>query len=434
MMKLGEGRDATALFEAHHAFTNRVYLEKLLLKYEVDPSKVECQLYDERDNEQYFDWPEFESKGDGVAEMAPVTPFAHELRTKVRAYFEGEAKRRGVPLLEAMKATPERWLEIAGLVAVLCSLLPAFLRGELWACFAAPIAYWIVGVNTFHDGSHHAMSRDWRVNAIATYVGFYFSSPLEWYHQHVIGHHAYPNIPKRDPDLYHNSTMERHTKTLRHKPLHEHQHKTFYPIWVIGTTAMCYLKPLQTASTGYYNRAVAVVQHAQWRWMLHWAGRAGWFFLLHVLPYFVYDSAVTASCVAWIPIFVVSVCFMISSQVNHLSSANIDKSSRDYYAHQVVTGHSFIGNSAIERYLTFLFTGGLSLQIEHHIFPCINHCHLPKIQPIIKAVCKKHNVPYHESSGLPEALSKYVAHMKELSVAEIAEEVGNHILYGDDHH
>jgi hypothetical protein len=25
----------------------------------------------------------------------------------------------------------------------------------------------------------------------ATYFGFWFSSPLEWYHQHVIGHHAY---------------------------------------------------------------------------------------------------------------------------------------------------------------------------------------------------------------------------------------------------
>ncbi len=43
------------------------------------------------------------------------------------------------------------------------------------------------------------------------------------YHQHVIGHHAYANIPKKDPDLYHNGTFERHTKTLRWRPAHAHQ-------------------------------------------------------------------------------------------------------------------------------------------------------------------------------------------------------------------
>jgi delta11-fatty-acid desaturase len=28
MLKLGEGRNATAMFEAHHPFTNRAYLER----------------------------------------------------------------------------------------------------------------------------------------------------------------------------------------------------------------------------------------------------------------------------------------------------------------------------------------------------------------------------------------------------------------------
>ena len=40
MLKLGEGRDASALFEAHHPFTNRKYLERLLQDHEVDPLKV----------------------------------------------------------------------------------------------------------------------------------------------------------------------------------------------------------------------------------------------------------------------------------------------------------------------------------------------------------------------------------------------------------
>lgn len=73
--------------------------------------------------------------------------------------------------------------------------LPAVFRGELWTLLVMPLTYWVFGVNLFHDASHFALSTDWRVNMLATYVGFYFSSPLEWYHQHVIGHHVYTNVP-----------------------------------------------------------------------------------------------------------------------------------------------------------------------------------------------------------------------------------------------
>ena len=141
-------------------------------------------------------------------------------------------------------------LIILGLIFL--STVPAFVSGEVkdinslithffqwWTLIATPITYWIFGVNIFHDASHFALSRNWRVNALGTYVGWWFSSPLEWYHQHVIGHHAYPNIPLRvryicfqflthkDPDLYHNGKMERHTTTLRWRPMHAHQGRTW---------------------------------------------------------------------------------------------------------------------------------------------------------------------------------------------------------------
>ena len=33
--------------------------------------------------------------------------------------------------------------------------------------------------------------------------------------------------------------------------------------------------------------------------------------------------------------------------------------------------------------------GGLNYQIEHHLFPGMNHCHYPTIAPIVRYVCKK---------------------------------------------
>lgn len=407
MLSLGEGRDATALFESHHPFTPRATLENILRKYRIEES-AETKLLDKREQEDLFVWPEYETKDDSP--HAPVTAFAEEVRTKVQSYFEGEAKRRGVPLLEATKATPTRWLEILLYAVIAFSTFPAYIRGEWWSLLATPLTYWVLGVNTFHDGSHFALSRNWRVNAVATYIGWWFSSPLEWYHQHVIGHHAYPNIPERDPDLYHNGKMERHTKTLRWRPLHSHQPRTWLPIWWIGTFAMSYLKPLQMLMTNWYNRSVFVMPLDRKRKLQHVLGRVMVFCLCHVWQFFVF-SPLKAFAFSSVPVGVVSLCFMLSSQVNHLTPENIDVSSRDFYAHQVMTSHTF----AIRDRLSFIFTGGLNFQIEHHLFPTVNHCHLRKIQPIVKQACIKHNVPYHESKTMGEAFSKYLQHMHLLS-------------------
>ncbi|XP_044464795.1 acyl-lipid (9-3)-desaturase-like [Mangifera indica] len=44
------------------------------------------------------------------------------------------------------------------------------------------------------------------------------------------------------------------------------------------------------------------------------------------------------------------------------------------------------------------FHGGLQFQIEHHLFPRLPRCHLRKISPFVKELCKKHNLPYDIAS------------------------------------
>jgi fatty acid desaturase (delta-4 desaturase) len=38
--------------------------------------------------------------------------------------------------------------------------------------------------------------------------------------------------------------------------------------------------------------------------------------------------------------------------------------------------------------------GGLNYQIEHHLFPRIQHSHYPKIAPIVREFCKMKGIPY----------------------------------------
>merc|ERR1712000_214532 len=119
------------------------------------------------------------------------------------------------------------------------------------------------------------------------------------------------------------------------------------------------LKPLQMFFSGRYNKSVAMMEITRGRLLMHWGGRAFTYWMCHIWPFML------------VPVGIVSLCFMLSSQVNHLTPDNIDKYDSDFYKHQVLTGHTF----GVKSYLTFLFTGGLNFQIEHHLFPCVNHCH-----------------------------------------------------------
>lgn len=88
----------------------------------------------------FIERPEYEAKNpDELPAIAPVTPFALELRSRVREYFEREAKSRGVPFIQALKATPARIIQIVLLAAVFLATVPAFLRGEWWTLIATPI-------------------------------------------------------------------------------------------------------------------------------------------------------------------------------------------------------------------------------------------------------------------------------------------------------
>jgi len=77
MLKLGESRDATAMFEAHHPFTSRKRLAAILAEREVPETNSDCVLLDDRDADECFEWPD---SGDGGP---PVSKFARELRSQV---------------------------------------------------------------------------------------------------------------------------------------------------------------------------------------------------------------------------------------------------------------------------------------------------------------------------------------------------------------
>lgn len=60
------------------------------------------------------------------------------------------------------------------------------------------------------------------------------------------------------------------------------------------------------------------------------------------------------------------------------------------------------------------FSGGLSHQIEHHLFPGICHTNYVHIHPIVKNTCKEFGVPYQNESNIAVAFFKMLRHLRSL--------------------
>ena len=115
-----------------------------------------------------------------------------------------------------------------------------------------------------------------------------------------------------------------------------------------------------------------------------------------------------------------SIIFFINSSVSHFHKDSARGQNKNWYIHQVTTSNNF-GSHWPHYYLSI----GLNYQIEHHLFPSVNHCHLRDIQPIVKRLCAKHNIPYHHTGGYKEALMGVYEHLREMGKKPVPQEVQN---------
>ncbi len=88
-------------------------------------------------------------------------------------------------------------------------------------------------------------------------VGFLFATPYAWLHQHVIGHHSFPNIKGKDPDLYHAPRYVRHSSDIRHRYAHLYQAIVFIWTWLVGVPAsLLFGAAWESLTKPSYNRVV----------------------------------------------------------------------------------------------------------------------------------------------------------------------------------
>ena len=406
-LECARNRDATALFESYHALHRDRPLQ-MLKRYEVAPEEAEADgrfLAEKRFGATSFDW-----------EHTLKSAFRADLLACVRHYFVAEQARRQLPsLAAATKAPLRRCLEIWALGLAFGGALVFFVQGNWWALGLTPVLGWLFMVNFWHDALHFALSRFWRLNALLPYVFPWFLSPKLWMHQHVIGHHVFTNDPRRDPDLRAAPRVLRQTPGVAWCPWHAVQQRV--PRLLVLYALVCLLrnaiKDHIMRIQGWFNDTVPLVFGPSWRYRLHIVGRLLVFWSLFVWPFQAF-AFWKALAFALVPSMVLSELFVLFSQVNHITDANLEAAqapSADWYEAQVRASCSYATGS----YLAFLLSGGLNLQIEHHLLPGVNHYHLFRLSPEIRRICAQYHIPYHTFPSLRSALKAHFLCLKRLA-------------------
>lgn len=197
------------------------------------------------------------------------------------------------------------------------------------------------------------------------------------------------------------------------------------------------LLPLKSLATGRIQGATSL--HT-----LSWRGRLGivlhtvlFFLVFWILPYATMRRAKMAAlgleaAPVVMPDLVLRMCGLFTcfqttlgaffgtfTQATHLTEASMEPAARadgrDTWAkRQVETAANFAEASLF----WFVLSGGLNLQIEHHLFPGLSHDALRQLTPVIRRTCKVHGVHFKSYPTFGDLLGDVLAYFARLASEE----------------
>eukprot|EP01125_Pyxidicula_operculata_P022741 TRINITY_DN9543_c0_g1_i1.p1 TRINITY_DN9543_c0_g1~~TRINITY_DN9543_c0_g1_i1.p1 ORF type:complete len:436 (-),score=72.88 TRINITY_DN9543_c0_g1_i1:167-1474(-) len=381
MIYLGVKRDATVLFESSHISPH--VREQILPKMYIGDLEESAQ-------EKYWSWDD---------------PFYNTLKDRVAKYFkDNKITHHDHPYYYA-KILPIifMWLFLAYLACV---------KGYLLAALPCGYFFMQMGISIMHDGNHGATSRNYYVSMITgMFQDIMSASSLVWQHNHNIGHHANTNYDN-DPDAITGYPFIRLSPHKPHLPHHKYQH---YYIWFLycGVTFRWFFADIVELFTKE-SPPVKINDVVITRRYL------ALFVMIKVVSVSIILSIIAYNGLARGILTVLmigagaSLTAALNFAVTHISDIvhfPTDKpQSVDWAKSQVLTS----SNYSVGNLFACLSSGGLNYQIEHHLFPTINHPYYADIAPIVEKTCKEFNVPYRKHENFLGALYQHYLHLYHL--------------------
>ena len=102
-----------------------------------------------------------------------------------------------------------------------------------------------------------------------------------------------------------------------------------------------------------------------------------------------YDHDDASFAIAWL------LCGVLHIQLL-LSHAYMPRFTRDEQRELGWIRYQVIGTQNVDTsWYDGWFHGGLQYQVEHHLFPRVPRHNLPKLTPLVREFCARHNLPYN---------------------------------------
>jgi fatty acid desaturase len=277
-----------------------------------------------------------------------------------------------------------------------------WLVGDSWWQLATAAYLAVVFTQTGflgHDAGHRQIFRTRRANQVAGLllgnlgIGLAFGWWVDKHHRH----HANPNQEGLDPDISDEAIVFSPSQAGRRRGIGRliarHQARLFFPMLTLEAFALHVASVQAIARPGYRDRR-----------------REGLLLAAHAVAYLAVVFTVLSPVRALVFIAVHQGLFGLylgcAFAPNHkgmpILSADDDT---DFLRRQVITSRNVRGGWLVDRLL-----GGLNYQIEHHLFPNMPCTSLRRAQPIVRAFCLEHDLPYAET-GLFDSYRQALGHL-----------------------
>lgn len=278
-----------------------------------------------------------------------------------------------------------------------------------------------VGMGVMHDANHGAYSHNKYVNMIlGGTLNILGGFDVNWRLQHNILHHTYTNITHVDEDIEQRLKM-RWSPFFNWHPVQRYQHIYAFFAYCLATISWVLMKDYKQFFT-YSRNGVSKATKAQYRWDFFKLIFFKVIYVIYMIVIPIWVLGYSAGLIFGgfllmhaIGGFVLSTVFQLAHVVEGAEFPMPNEKGEienEWAIHQLQTTADFGHNNKL---LTW-YAGGLTHQIEHHIFPDICHVHYPKIAPIVEQTAREFGVPYINNSGYFTALASHIRMLKKFGL------------------
>jgi len=390
MLDLAVARDATIMFESAHIRLEKA--ETLLSILPKGPKLEELEKLGYKFDRPKEDWS---------------TPSQSELFCTIRKRIVEEILK---PMGRATGGTGARgvpWWHIASVVvtwltaAVWFVTSPGLINGAVLG-----FAMCWVGLAVQHTANHGGLTKS---TTLSYWLGLLNDvgpggSSLVWRYHHQVSHHTYCNDGELDQDAHSSFPMIRMDPGQELQPHHKWQFLYAPPMFcfLYFSIQMSDIQQLLDARAFLVNFSGTGKSEIALAFLLKFV-HVAW---LYALP--AYLHGLRAMILPWMATlmvgsFFLATTFIVSHNIEGAKEAEMLGDKSDWAKYQIETTASWGGR------LGSFFTGGLNLQIEHHLFPCLPHHIATDVQVIVKEECKKRNIVYKDYATL---FSNFADHLK----------------------